>query len=606
MYRQLTLAAAVAAALPAYASTTLATTPSNLLETVVVSANRIAQPLTNTIAPVNVITREQLERNQVRTLQQALKLLPGVSFRNRGGAHQTSSLFMRGTNSDHTLILLNGQRINSATAGSTDFQFLPIEQIERIEVVRGPRSAQYGSDAIGGIIQIFTRKGTSEPLAQLTASAGTLGNRSLSGSYSGQYADGGFFALNLGVERSDGYDVRDGDETDDDGYLNRSFGLSIDQQLDDRWSVDGQLNYWEGNTEYDPHPAYGGDNENDFRNYAAAVSLDYQGERWHSRLTLAASEDNNTNYTDGQPKSDGSKFITERRELNWLNSLQLDDHLQATLGVDLRNDDVGDSTVDYAVTSRDVWGAFTGLIYSRGDWDLDASIRHTDDDQFGTHFTYSLGAQYQINPQLAVTASHGTAFKAPSFNELYYPFFGDPDLEPEESKSYEIGLRGEHGLRWALNLYRTDVTDLISAPPPTYQIGNVDKAEIRGLELELGFDTGPLSHQLNLEYIDAEDSLTGKTLVYRPEHNLKWLANYSYNQFDVGSELLYVGKRYADASNSSELPSYLLVDLYASWRPQPQWLLGVRIDNLLDRDYVPSSGYKSQDQTVTVSARYTF
>lgn len=600
MKTTLSLPAVLLAALPAYAQETQ-------LDTVIVSANRIAQPVTETLAPVSIITREEIQAKNITSLKQALVTLPGISLISSGGKAQSTSLFTRGTNSSHTLILLNGQRINSATLGSTLFNLIPVDQIDRIEYVRGPRSALYGSDAIGGILQIFTNQQPSENTTTVSATAGSDNTQILSGSVRRAISDKTFYSVHLSDEQSGGYDVRDAQSADNDGYSIRTLSASLNHQINEQFNVQANSNLWQGDYEFDP--SFGGD-ETEFSNFAHGLKLGYSRANLDSSLSLGISQDDSLTFGNGVTKAKGSKFVTQHKELNWLNHLSVGDYTDLTAGIDFRQDDVSKSSTNYSVEQRDTTGIFAGVIHSFDRIDLESSVRRTDDEQFGLHNTWSLAAAWNFDNGIQLGLSRGTGFKAPTFNDLYFPGSGNPNLKPEQSKSTELSISGGDEVRWSVNLYETDITNLIAWAPDAngnWKPSNVNNANIKGLEASTSFSYAAVAHTLTLDLLDPTDNKTGKDLIYRPDRQFKWQVSYAVEQnLTVGADLLYQGKRFTNAGNTASLPSNTLVNLYFSYEPYPSLELGVRVDNLLNKQYQSNRGFNAPDRQLMLTLGYSF
>lgn len=598
----------ISAAATAQSNTTSAnhSADKNTLNTVVVSANRIEQPLTDTIASVSIVTAEEIQRSQVASAKAAINLLPGVNFTGTGARGQAASLFTRGTESDHTLVLLNGIRIGNPTAAGTRLELIPVDQIEKIEFVRGPRSALYGSDAIGGIIQIFTKKGTKEASGSVALTLGDEGTQKLSGSYSQPYSDTGTLSVTLSSDHHDGIDVKNDTESDRDGYRNLSANIAVDQKLSDRVNLNLEAMKWQGNSEFDTN--WGG-NESDFENELYSARISYTGDRFDSALTAAFVKDDNLTYGNGIDRKNGSRYVTERKQINWLNSVYINNSTLSA-GLEYLNDDVGDSTENYTVTSRETKAVFVGLLHEGEHYQAELSGRFTDDEQFGENTTYSAGYAYQFEP-VKVAISHGTAFKAPTFDDLYYPlsfgYQGNPDLKPEESETTEISFSGNGAAVWEISVYKTDITNLIAyySDPVTFDstMKNIDKAEIKGVDASYQIRHGKWDHILSYQYIDAKNAATGKKLLNRPQDTIKWRVNYAADRWSAGSAVIWEGKR--DVSKGT-LPGFTVVNLYTTYQVTPEWILGSRIENLFDKEYQTNPGYNTQDRLLTVSARYSF
>lgn len=577
----------------------------NTLDTIVVSANLIEQPITETIASVSVVTAEDIQRSQVDSAKAAINLLPGVNFTSSGARGQAAALYTRGTESDHTLILLNGIRIGTPTAAGTRLELIPVDQIEKIEFVRGPRSALYGSDAIGGMIQIFTKNGDKKASGSVALTLGNQGTQKLSGSYSQPYSDSGSLSVALSADNHEGIDVKDDAEFDRDGYRNLSASIAVDQKLSDQVNLNLEAMQWQGNSEFDT--TWGG-NESDFENELYSARIQYSGDSFDSALNAAYVKDDNLTYGNGINRKNGSRYVTERKQINWLNTVYINNS-SISAGLDYLDDDLSESTESYTVTSRETKAAFVGLLQEGEHYQAELSGRFTDDEQFGENTTYSAGYAYQFEP-VKVAISHGTAFKAPTFDDLYYPlsfgYQGNPELKPEESETTEISFSGNGVALWEISVYKTDIHNLISTNDTFTTVENTNKAEIEGVDASYQIGYGHWNHTLAYQYVNAKDAETGKKLRFRPQDTVKWQINYAASQWSAGSEIIWEGKRYTSADNSSALPAFAVVNLYTTYQATPEWTLGSRIENLFNKAYQTNPGYNTQDRLLTVSARYSF
>lgn len=571
-------------------------------DTLLVTATRTAQTADQALASVTVITREEIERKQAQTVAELLRQAPGGVLVNNGGRGKATSVFLRGTNSDHVLVLIDGIKAGSATSGAVAFQDMSLEQIERIEIVRGPRSSLYGSEAIGGVIQIFTRKGTEGFKPRFSVGAGSDDSREVTLGASGGNGDG-WYNLSLSDYSTDGFDAQEDAEFDDDGYDNRSYALRGGYRFSEQ--VEAEL-FWtrnEGDNEFD------GSRQNEstsrIQTLGGVLRLN-PTDTWQLEARVGRSEDTSDNYLNGAWTSN---FDTERDTLSLQSSHQLSVNNQLTWGVDYQDDEVASDSNDYAVTSRDNTGVFGLYQLYMGQHDLSVSLRHDDNEQFGGHTTGSLAWGIELPRNLRLTASYGTAFKAPTFNDLYWPGAGNPDLEPEESDTWELGLSGEHyGVNWSANLYQTDIDNLIAwAPAPTlvepyrWIPMNVNAARIRGLELTAATRIANWDLSTSLDLMDPKDRDTDELLNRRARKVFNLSADRDFGAYALGGSLHAVGKR-NDGSN--RLGGYTTVDLRGSYALGNDWSLKAKVENLLDEEYQTAYGYNQPDRTYWLSLHY--
>ncbi|MBA8783853.1 MULTISPECIES: TonB-dependent receptor domain-containing protein [Aeromonas] len=603
-----------AALLPTAAFAQQMTIPVN--PTMVVTANRVEQPASTVLAPVMVIERAEIEARQVQSLPDLLKTLPGVQITTLGGRGHVSSLFIRGTNSNHSLVLMNGRPVAAMVAGTPDLSQIPLDNIERIEYIRGPRAAVYGANAIGGVINLISK--TSAKNGSETHLKGGVGSH---GYGQGQVRtvqaldEQTDMNLLVGYERTDGFDVVAGaQQPDRDGFdsLNGQFGLN--HAFNDAWSADFNAQGYDNQTEMDD--PYMSSDQSRVQAFQYDGGLKYQSGALSSRLEASYGENKLKSWWESNGESSAEPIHTGLTRFSWINNWSGVEGLSLTGGADWQQEQMKSDSRSYGQSfnapDRDNTGLFAVASYR---WQAllgELSGRTDDNDQYGRNNTWSAAAGLDINENHNIRLSYGTAFKAPTFLDLYYPGYENPDLKPEESKNLELDFSGRYtAWDWSVNLYRNEIENLISCQSAfsTCKPGNTD-AEIRGVEVALGLETGPLHHDLSFDYTKTEDKNEGdQQLLRRAKQKASWLTQAQLGPVDLSTELLYVGKR--DDKNFSSFPaervvlgSYTLVNLGASYEVLPQLTLGGRIDNLFDRDYVPAYGYASPGTEFKLTADY--
>ncbi|MBV2132834.1 TonB-dependent vitamin B12 receptor [Pseudomonas sp. MAP12] len=582
------------------------------VEPLLVTASRTVQTASESLAAVTVIDREEIERKQAASLPELLRSVPGVSLANNGGPGKSTSLFLRGSESDHVLVLIDGIKVGSATSGSAAFQDLPVELIERIEIVRGPRSSLYGSEAIGGVIQIFTRKDGGAGLRPfLSVGSGSHASHSGSAGLSGR---AGFSWFNLGVSASDsdGINVKprsaSGYEDDRDGYRNLSASLRAGHRFANGLELDGNFLQAKSHNDYDGvnrrRSAGFGANADGVQKVAGLRARFAPLEPWQVTLQGGRSEDKSDADQDG---AFYSRFDTRRDSLSWQNDVTLAEDHTLVLGVDHQHDEVNGSTA-YAEDSRDNDGYFAQYLGGSGRHDWQLALRRDDNQQFGDHETGSLAWGYALSDSLRAYASYGTAFKAPTFNELYYPGYGNPELDAETSRSLELGLQGRPGWgHWQLAAFRTLIDDLIAYDASLEAPNNVDQARIRGVEASLGSQWLGWDWNANLTLQEPESrggSHDGNELARRAKQMLNLDIDRAIGRFSVGASLHAEDQRYDDLANQSELSGYASLDLRGEYCLDDEWRLQARVTNLLDADYQTAAGYNQPGQAVYFTVRY--
>jgi vitamin B12 transporter len=591
------------------------------LDKQLVTATRTAQTAEQSLAAVTVIDRAQIERSQAQSLPELLRQVPGVSLSNSGGPGKSTALYMRGSNSNHVLVLIDGIKVGSVTSGGAALQDLPVDLVERIEVVRGPRSSLYGSEAIGGVIQIFTRKGGGDGAKPFfSAGYGTHDSYSGSAGVTGG-SERGWYSLGLSGLDTDGINVKQpgagGYENDADGYRSLSGTLSAGYRFDNGLELDGNLLQVKSHSDYDQvnskRTAGFSANADGVQRAVGARARFAPLDAWLVTLQAGRGEDKADHYQDGDFYS---RFDSRRDSLSWQNDLRVADGHSLTLGADYQRDEVNGSTT-YALDNRDNHGAFAQYLGEHGRHDWQLSLRRDDDEQFGRHDTGNIAWGYALSEALRLTVSYGTAFKAPTFNQLYYPGFGNPDLQAEESQSLELGLAGKHAWgHWAANAYRSEIDNLIATVRVNgiSQAQGVDQARIRGLELLVGSELFGWQWRANYTLMDAENRSQrssrggipyyGKDLNRRPSQLFNLDIDRAIGAFSVGASLHAQNSTYDDLENQSELAGFATLDLRGEYRLTPEWRLQTRVANLLDADYQTAEGFNQPGQAVYFTVRY--
>ncbi len=587
---------------------------------IIITAGRKAQTTDAALAAVSVITREQIEASQATSVLEVLQQAPGISVKNSGGLGKLSSVSLRGTNPGHVLVLLDGVKVGSATAGTTAFEYLPLDQVERIEIVRGPRSSLYGSEAIGGVIQIFTRKGSGTSkgfVPQASISYGSNNTRKASAGLSAN-ANGSWFNLNAATVHTDGINVQDSYtdypppnyapttvfETDKDGFDNTSFSVHGGHRFENGATVELSVLRADGSTEFDG----GYQNETDFKQQVISAKV---AAPVSDNITLSAqvgqSRDEQDSFKDGSYRG---TFDTQRDTLTLQADTRLGEYGSVTLGVDHQKDKIKSETI-YDVDSRKNNGVFASYQASLGENKLDVSARHDDNEQFGKKTTGGIALGHDFGGGINGRISYGTAFKAPNFNELYYPGFSNADLKPENSRNLEIGVDGRVGdSEWSVSAFQNKIDDLIVSQDVgggIYLPSNVDAANIRGLELGASTRVADwrLAANATLQKPEIDSGANqGNTLAYRPERILNLDVDRSFGAFSLGASVHAESERQTDAFNSGQLPGFATLDLRSKYQINRDLSAGVKVGNVLDKEYELNRGYNQDGVNAMLTLDY--
>lgn len=591
------------------------------LDKVIVTATRTPATVDAALAAVEVIDRAQIDASSARSLPELLRGRAGITLINQGGLGKLSTLFMRGTESDHTLFLIDGVRAGSTTSGLTSLQDIPLAQIDHIEIVRGPRSSLYGADAIGGVIQIFTRRDSragahghariaigSNRLREASAGVELRGARGGVGVDVAHQSTAGINAClgdyNPATWAGAGCFIVPGTHLDRDGYRNNSAGVHADFSPSTAWQLDARATRATGHNDYDGDYV---DNSDIVQQTVGGSARWTPSQSVQLKLTLGRNTDDSANYL-GTVFS--NRFVTTRDTGNLQADFTLAQAQLLTTGFDWLRD---------AAATRDPWSPFTARRGNRagfaqyqgkfGKQDLQLSLRHDDNDQFGGHTTGGIAWGMDLAAGWRVTASHATAFKAPTFNELYYPGASNPLLRPEDSRSSELSLtRSGDGWQLQANAYQTRVSDLIAWDSSQFKPVNVDSARIRGIELTGVLALGDWSLRGQLSWLDARNQSAGtnhgKQLARRPTRSARLDLDRDIGDWGFGISGIAEASRWDDVANSLRVGGYGTLDARASWRLAKGWTLQANVVNAFGKRYQTSAWYAQPGREYTLSLRW--
>ena len=571
-------------------------------EAVIVTATRTAQTADESLASVNVITRDDIEQSQAQDIMQLLNLQVGIDVARTGGPGQSTSLFLRGTDSNQTLVLIDGVRAASATTGSFAWQHISLTDIERIEIVRGPRGSLYGSDAIGGVIQIFTRNNKG---AHVRGQVGSYNSKLVEAGVGG--GDKLKYSLNVAAQETDGFSATTGSlYPDDDGYRNGSASGRLMIPLSKNTELKFSGWYADSETEYDEGVQESANAILDAR------LLNQTTANWDQILSAGLSKDD-SKFNDAY----ASSFNTERFMADWQHNVTLALNHLLTAGLSTLNDKVTniDLLTDTTVYDESLRNnaAFIALQSQLGQHNFNLSGRVDDYESFDNHSTGNIAWGYDVQSAMRLTASYGSGFRAPSLNELFSPGFGggfyagNPDLQPETSRTVEFGLRykSDPNQHLRISIYRNAIENLIANEGVNFQSINIDEVQIDGLELEYTYSQPNWSLLANITLQEAIDTSDNTKLIQRPDEKFSLqLRRALTDEGSVGLEWVYVGERLDGSDKDKILDPYHLINLSGVVKMEKNLWLEARIDNLFDEDYELVYGYNTPGLSVFVGVNY--
>lgn len=603
MLNKSTIGLAVTAAL-----TALSTTPVQAIEadeTIVITASKIAQPIRDVLASVEIIDRQAIESSVARDLPTLLQGIGGVDVVRKGGLGQNTSVFIRGAASSHSLVLIDGVRVGSGSTGYKALSTVPLNSIERVEVIKGSRAAWYGSDALAGVINIITRKSSQ---SALSVTFGSNDYRNAQATLTNQ-TDALSVSFNAGYEKTDGFDVSNNINLDRDGYENKNAGFNAEFRQDNIGTIKAIAQFSQGFAQYDSS----GDNLQEFDKYQLSVAWDKNSGEISHQAQLNVSQDQELNTKD-QPQSwdKPSNYQTDRQQVSYQATYQHNEAFTFAAGLDYHHEDLSKSINAWAAPSqpasgftdetRHNLGAYVGAYYNTDAVIINAAARRDDNSDFDVNNTYNFSLGLPLGDDAVLRVTQGTGFKAPSFNNASSIWITNPNLNllPEESLNREIGLA------WYLthasldiSVFSNDIDNLIQWTMNGPE--NVAKAKFEGLELSASFDLLSLNHQLNFTYLEATDGVSDDQLILRPKRSINWDVSKQFEDTYVGLGFSYRSDR--SSYYHTPLTSYTLVNLSVNHDITDNLKLNARVDNLTDKQYF--SGVAATDwQTGNITSHF--
>ena len=579
------------------------------LDRVVVSGTREPETLGRNSADIVVIDSETIRTTTADSVEDLIRRVAGMQLARNGGPGQSSGYFIRGASTSGAVVLVDGVRIGSATLGQAEFEALSLAQIDHIEVLRGPASSLYGADAVGGVVQIFTRRGSGAP--RFGGGVAIGGYDSARGDAGASGAFGAWdYALSLGVEKSAGVSaIAPNDQfgnfnPDRDGFRRKAGDVNLGFAPADGHRIgvhvlETRLNAQYDSSEFAP-PTFAQDATPDFRNHLTTrvASIDYRGtplRAWTTTVQVSRAVDDLTSGGNIQ-----SRFVTTREQAMWQNAFALAPDQQLLVALE-HLVERATAEVFAAEQVRRNNAAVVGYSGTVGSVSVQADVRHDDNSAYGSNTTGRAGVSYEVARGVKLRALAGTTFRAPTFNDLAYPGFGVPTIRPERGESFEAGAAWQgQDASVSATVYRNNVRDLIGfepdpakcPPDPAYAFGcaaNTSRARLQGATFTANARWAGVDLRANVDFLDATDADTGVRLPRRAAHQETVGAGTTRGPWRFNAEMLFVGSR---PDNGIVLGGYSIVDLRVAWQPQKTWRIEAKLNNALDRHVEPVRDYQ--------------
>ncbi|MGF6550063.1 TonB-dependent receptor domain-containing protein [Paraburkholderia youngii] len=572
----------------------------NVLSPIVVTAQRGAQALRDAIPQTTQFDQQDIADTTATDLPGLLRLAPGAQISRTGGPGSTTSLFLRGASSTQSLLLIDGVRVDSVSLGSAQLAQIPLDQVDHVEVVNGNVSALYGSGAIGGVVQVFTKDGGDHPPRfNFSVGYGSYRTQTQTAGVNGALDQDGHTTFNISLARtkSDGFSSLDpvkapGANPNANGNLNESISASLRHKFTDKW--DAGVSYFQSNNNNSYDNAYGVPTDlNNLYSKVRQVSVFANGKLtdwWTTHFTLAEGDDRSVSNTNGIYND---RFDTDNRQYTWQNDFALAANQKLQFGYEHLDQTLDSDT--FAAPERHVDSVFAGYSARFGRNQIQANVRRDQYSDFGGANSYYLGYGFDITSHWKVTASYSDAFRAPSFDDLYYPISGNPSIQPERSHSVEAGLQYATDALGVmrLNAFQTRYTNLIDyvqTIPGIYLAENVGHAKVQGLEGSWSGHVGKTDVRATLTLQNPVDLDSGTDLVRRARRFGSFAANRSIGGWRVGGEWIVSGPR---PDSTGNLGGYGIVNLSARYNITKAWYVSAQIDNLFNKDYETAYSYNS-------------
>lgn len=608
------LALAIVAAFPC--STFAQSTEDKTLASIVMTAARSPQAARDVLSDNIVITSEEIAQSGLSSLSELLQKKRGIEISTNGGPGTVSSVFTRGGSNNLTVVLIDGVRTSSSTSGGASWAAIPLSQVDHVEIVYGPLTTLYGADAVSGVVQIFTKKGEGAPRFTASAGLGSYATRSLEAGVSG--ATGGdhriSYAISAAHESADGFNAtKPGNysfNADKDGYTKDSASGQFSLELAKGHELGFSLLQSRLDSQFDDGAsAFDARSISKLGAYALSSTNQFLP-NWTSRLKLYRSTDKSDFLTEAWPGT----FNTTQNNLSWQNDVTMgSDLLQLIL--ERREEKVDSDTVEL-IGKRTTNSAAASYLLKRGPHLANFSVRSDNSSQFGSHTTGSAAYGYRITDALRANATYGTSFRAPTFSELYYPFFGIPTNRPEEGRNAELGLHyDDHKTQFNAAYYHNTISNLIVTATPcpvlpaVYTYGcsyNVGRALLSGLTIGANTRFGDFILRGSLDFQDPRDETTDKSLARRARQHGSLALEYAAGRIKAGAETVFSGQRFDDSANTVVLNGYGLLNLYASYDFDRDWSVFGRWNNVLNRDYELAKTYSTPGSNLFIGLQYGF
>ena len=573
------------------------------IEEIIVTAKG-NQTIDESLFTTHLFTEADIEAAQVKDIPALLQRISGISITESGGRGSATSVFIRGASNSQIIVLIDGVRVGSATLGAAALNSYPIEAIERIEVIKGPFSGIYGADAAGGVIQLFTKK-SHEGIGTVSVSFGSndLDEQSIS---FGAGNERNSFHIAAQRERTNGIDrtsiTTDGND-DIDAFEEEAISFGGKLSFSDHVTASLNILATKNTVQFDNTFGVDSGFETDNETFSSALNITAQ-------LSPSLKWTTTFGYNEDESVTDAffSDITTDREAFGTELEFAASKNVYLTFGLDYFDESI-DTLTAFPETERDNKAAYFQVATQDLPVNFTGSLRYDDNSAYGSETNGSAALSVNLNKNIRLVGSYGTSFIAPSFNQLFFPFFGNPDILPEESESYELSLLGNVGItNWRISAYRTDVDNLIGFDLTTFLAGNTNEATLEGLELELNSQLSGWDIAINIDLLSATDETSNTELNDRAERSLSVSANRDFGKLNIGLDFRGESRRF---DGDTQLGGYGLFDISAVYKVSDSFSISGNLDNIFDKDYTvnlvnATERFNTEGRQAKVTFKYAF
>lgn len=568
------------------------TSNSEVIENIIVSAAKEEQNLEDVISAAVILNEKDILESGLRSVSEVLQMVGGIDISRNGGVGQLTSIFMQGSNSNHVLLLIDGVAINDLATGISAVQNIPIDLIEKIEIIKSPRATLYGSNAIGGVVNIFTKKNSLRDSYSMTLGSDETKEISISKVIEGNSTDFGFSAT---VLDTDGYSSKVGSNLDDP-HKNRSINAFAKKEFE---NFVVETSFWDSAGETSYKDFFLNPVSQDFHNSIMRFNLNHDlTKKWSYSLDAKYSKD----FLDQNDSNDFNH--SERTTIEWINRYQMNEYNKTLMGFVFEDEEFSASNYGSKVDEEfNNTAVFVEHLYSKSQHQALIAFRSGNSDFLEYKNSWNAEYGYKINPKLRLMILGGAAYRNPSAFDLF-GFGGNTMLVPEKSKKIGLGfsMSTDKSTEFTMRFFDNKIDDLIVFSYADYKLYNIDQTQIRGIDLSVSTEINDWKVKLNSTIQDPKNLIDDSQLLRRPKKSFALTLGKTFDDLTLNVNLTKNSSRFD--FGGLKLEAYTLINLSAQWRVNDQWMIHGSINNTFDEDYVLAYGYNTPKRKAYIGFNY--